>query len=143
MCENDSSCSLTLVSSWSTLSQLMNPGESWHCRPGICPSHLGRKNRINGITWSFSTFRNCWFAVPRPDQLKYNTTICGFKSKWRLFLEGQRSLRLTEAIWVRLPRSHPHVRRILRHLSLENRCIAHICVIETPCTYLVSNGSGF
>ena len=47
----------TLMSSCSTLSQL-EPNESWHCCPGICPSHQGRKKPIDGITWSFSTFRN-------------------------------------------------------------------------------------
>ena len=29
----------------------------------------GKKKSIDGITWSFSTFRN-WLAVPRPGQLK-------------------------------------------------------------------------
>ena len=47
--ENDSSCS--------TLWEL-EPDESWHCCPGICPSHQGRKKSIDRITWSFSTFRN-------------------------------------------------------------------------------------
>ena len=41
----------------SILSQL-EPDESWHCHPGICPSHQGRKKSIDGITWLFSTFRN-------------------------------------------------------------------------------------
>ena len=47
----------THVSSCSTLSQ-PEPDESWHCCPGIYPSHQGRKKYIDGITWSFSTFRN-------------------------------------------------------------------------------------
>ena len=46
MCENDSSCS--------TLSQV----EPLHCFLGICPSHQGRNNLIDRITWSLSTFRN-------------------------------------------------------------------------------------
>ena len=37
----------TRVSSRSTLSQL-EPDESWHCRPGICPSHQRRKNPLRG-----------------------------------------------------------------------------------------------
>ena len=37
----------THVSSCSPLSQL-EPDESWHCHPGICPSHQGRKNPLMG-----------------------------------------------------------------------------------------------
>ena len=60
----------THVSSCSTLSQL-EPDESWHCCPGICLSHQGRKNPIDGITWSIQYIQElCWLAVPRPDQLK-------------------------------------------------------------------------
>ena len=56
----------THVSSCSTLSQL-KPDESWHCRPGICPSHQGRKNHW----WDNQYIQElCWLAVPRPDQLK-------------------------------------------------------------------------
>ena len=87
-----SSCSPdTHVSSCSTLSQL-EPDESWHCRPGICLSHQGRKKSIDEITWSFSTFRNSelwtltWPTEATPD---HNTTICWFKSKWQpLFWPG-------------------------------------------------------
>ena len=45
----------THVSSCSTLSQL-EPDESWHCRLGL--SHQWRKRSIDGITWSFTIFRN-------------------------------------------------------------------------------------
>ena len=69
----------THVSSCSTLSQL-EPDESWHCRPGICRSHQGRETSIDGITWSFSTFRNSAELLcldltnwSNPD---HSTTIC-------------------------------------------------------------------
>ena len=29
-----------------------------HCHLGMCPSHQGKKKSIDGITWSFSSFKN-------------------------------------------------------------------------------------
>ena len=57
----------THVFSCSTLSQL---DECWHCCPGICPRHQGKK-----IHWWDNLVIQyvqelCWLAVLRPDRLK-------------------------------------------------------------------------
>ena len=55
------------VSSCSTLSQL-EPDESWHCHPGICPRHQGRKK----YWWDNLVIQYIqdlwWVAVPRPTE---------------------------------------------------------------------------
>ena len=68
-------------------------GESWHCCPGICPSHQGGKK----IHWwdnlvipvHSGTLPTCcawtWQTEATPD---HNTTICWFKFKLLFFGTG-------------------------------------------------------
>ena len=72
----------THVSSCSTLSQ-SEPDESWHCCPGICLSHQGRKKLIDGKT--------CHSV-----HSDHNKNISWFKLKLLLFF-GQAVYKWTEA----------------------------------------------
>ena len=73
MCENDSSCSLTLTCPHAPLfrARWILELSSWNM-----PKPSGKKKSIDGITWSFSTFRNS------ADLLCLDLTNW---SKWRLF----------------------------------------------------------
>ena len=59
-------CSLTLMEHFfTTRARWILALLSWNM-----PEPSGKKKSIDGITWSFSTFRNSWIAMPWPDQLR-------------------------------------------------------------------------